>query len=68
MARPQKYKDVARFLRGAGWKMQRRGKGSHEVWVGPDGGRIVVPHHREVSAGIIGDIVRKVPGAPDNWK
>ncbi|MCF4006138.1 type II toxin-antitoxin system HicA family toxin [Corynebacterium uropygiale] len=68
MAKPQKYKTVVKFLRSMGWTLQRQGKGSHEVWAGPDGGRLVIPHHREISAGVVADIIKKVPNTPKNWK
>ncbi|WP_410171086.1 type II toxin-antitoxin system HicA family toxin [Corynebacterium marambiense] len=68
MVKPQSYKTVASFLRSAGWSIHRQGKGSHEVWTGPEGGRLIVPHHRELSAGVVADIIKKVPDTPHNWK
>ncbi|MFE1514044.1 type II toxin-antitoxin system HicA family toxin [Corynebacterium bovis] len=67
MPKPQKYTDVARFLRRSGWAILRTGKGSHEVWHnGHD--KLIIPHHREVSAGIIKQISDTIPTTPDSWR
>jgi len=34
MTKPQKYRDVARFLANHGWVLKRQ-RGSHEMW-GPE--------------------------------
>ncbi len=34
---PPTYRDVRRTLRAAGW-IRARQRGSHEIWVSPDGG------------------------------
>lgn len=40
------YRDVARKLRLAGFILKRQAKGSHEIWVQPESGRMIsVPHH-----------------------
>ncbi|WP_349775205.1 type II toxin-antitoxin system HicA family toxin [Curtobacterium sp. MCBD17_003] len=41
--KPQKDRDVARFLREHGWVIARQGKGSHEVWRNPAGSVILLP-------------------------
>lgn len=68
MAEPQKYKDVARFLRSQGWSVARQGKGSHEIWAGSNGGRISIPRHGTVSAGIVKQIIDAFPDTPSSWK
>lgn len=69
MPKEVKYRDVAKFLRGAGWEILRR-RGSHEYWAGPRGeGRLsIVAHGGKVSPGIVGQIIGTVPGAPSTWK
>lgn len=69
MPKPQKYRDVVRFLRGQGWVLLRQAKGSHEIWSDPvAGSKLSIPVHKEVSAGIVGQIVREIPGAPKSWR
>lgn len=69
MPKPQKYRDVAKFLRSQGWVVLRQGKGSHEIWGNPKDLRmmITIPRH-EVSAGIVRQIIAAFPDAPSNWR
>lgn len=67
MVKPQKYRDVARFLRSQGWRHVRT-KGSHEMWEGPDGEKQSIPRHSQVSAGVVRQIIERLPGTPANWK
>jgi predicted RNA binding protein YcfA (HicA-like mRNA interferase family) len=69
VTKPQKYRDVAKFLRSQGWQRLRDGKGSHEWWGDPDGkGRISIPAHGEVSAGVVRQIVAVFPATPPSWR
>lgn len=69
MTRPQKYKDVIKALQARGWVFLRDGKGSHEIWGLPDeSAKHSIPRHREISAGVIGDLVKKLDNPPTNWK
>ncbi|WP_141897219.1 type II toxin-antitoxin system HicA family toxin [Paramicrobacterium agarici] len=69
MPKPQKYRDVARFLRSRGWQKRRSGKGSHEIWEDTDShGVISIPRHGEVSAGIVRQIMNVVPDPPEKWR
>ena len=36
------YREIARLLTDAGWRMAPGGRGSHEKWVNPDTGRVVI--------------------------
>ena len=58
----KKYRDVTKALRRAGWTRERS-KGSHEVWVHPDGRHVVVPGgghaNREVPVGTLATIRRE---------
>ena len=58
---PKKFRDVKRVLRAAGWSLDRV-KGSHELWVHPDGRRVVIPaggkDNREVPSGTLASIHR----------
>lgn len=69
MAKEVKYRDVAKFLRGAGWEILRQ-RGSHEYWAGPQGkGRLsIVTHGGKVSPGVVGQVIETVPGTPSTWK
>ena len=72
MPRPQKYRDVVRVLRANGWVLLRSGKGSHELW-GLPGGSVyeAVSNHgpgAEISAGVIGKLIRKLPQTPRSWR
>lgn len=69
MPKPQRYRDVTKFLRSRGWVLLRQAKGSHEMW-GPEDGTmgISIPAHKEVSAGVIRQIIAEFPDAPQNWK
>jgi predicted RNA binding protein YcfA (HicA-like mRNA interferase family) len=70
MPKPQKYREVAAFLRSKGWKLLRQGKGSHEFWgLAESGSRLSLPRHRSVSAGIVKQIVELYPDeVPTGWK
>ena len=66
--KPQKYRDVVAVLRAQGWVLLRTAKSSHEVWGLPDGSaRTVVPHHRQVSAGVVRQIAAHLTQGPDEW-
>ncbi|MFB9647450.1 type II toxin-antitoxin system HicA family toxin [Curtobacterium pusillum] len=55
------------FLRHRGWWVGRV-RGSHEVWCGPGGGRLVLPRHRELSPGVVRQVLAVFPDAPDGWR
>lgn len=62
MPRPQKYRDVIKVVKA-------KGKGSHEIWGLPDESRAhSIPHHQEVSAGIVGDLIKKLRDVPQGWR
>jgi predicted RNA binding protein YcfA (HicA-like mRNA interferase family) len=69
MPKPQKYRDVTKFLRSRGWVFLRQGKGSHEIW-GPEDGHmsISIPAHKEVSSGVVKEIINAFQDAPQSWK
>ena len=65
----QKYRDVVVVLKRQGWVLLRTGKGSHEVWGPPDGpGKVTIPHHSEVSAGVLRQVVKQLPEIPESWR
>ncbi|WP_461514993.1 type II toxin-antitoxin system HicA family toxin [Rathayibacter agropyri] len=69
MPKPQKYRDVVKVLRASGWVVLRQGKGSHELWGLPDQSvRETIAHHDEVSAGVIRQLMRKLPAVPQEWR
>ncbi len=55
------YRDVARRLRRLGWKFDRPGPGSHEVWRHAATGRkVTLPHHsRGIAEGTLRAILRE---------
>lgn len=68
MPKPQKYRDVIKFIKKQGWVFLRQGKGSHEIWGLPDESVWhSIPHH-EVGGFVLGDLMKKLPSAPENWK
>ncbi|TFB89383.1 type II toxin-antitoxin system HicA family toxin [Cryobacterium sp. TMT1-3] len=69
MPRAQKYRDVVRFLRSQGWVLLRQGKGSHELWGLPDESvKESIPAHGDVSAGVVGQLMKKLPAFPPSWR
>jgi predicted RNA binding protein YcfA (HicA-like mRNA interferase family) len=56
-----KYREVARRLRSFGYKFNRQGAGSHEVWRHENTGLVViVPHHtRDMPEGTLRSILRE---------
>lgn len=69
MPKPQKYRDVIKVLKANGWVILRQGKGSHEIWGLPNGSQAhSIPHHQEVSAGVVGDLIKKLRDVPRNWR
>lgn len=57
-----KYRDVERALTQAGWTRVRMGKGSHEVWVSPEGVQVTLAsggkRNRQVPVGTLANIRR----------
>jgi len=45
--RELRYREVTKRLRKLGFRFYRQGKGSHELWVRDDDGKVIpVPHHK----------------------
>ncbi|MFJ4109791.1 type II toxin-antitoxin system HicA family toxin [Oerskovia enterophila] len=56
-------------LKANGWVLLRDGKGSHDLWGLPDESqKASIPRHGEVSAGIVGQLIKKLDQAPQNWR
>jgi predicted RNA binding protein YcfA (HicA-like mRNA interferase family) len=69
VTKPQKYRDVTKFLRSQGWILIRPGKGSHQVWGTADGTMTIsIPGHKEVSAQVVKQIIDAFPNTPSSWK
>ncbi len=64
-----KNRDIAKALRSNGCtEKPRRGGGSHVNWHCPCGKHIAtVPVHRDVSAGVVGDTIKKLECLPEGW-
>ena len=70
LMKPQKTRDVLRYLKSIGWVRLRGGQGSHEIWGLPDGSiRAVIPAgHREISAGVLMQLKRAGVDVPTQWQ
>ena len=68
MTKPQKYRDVARFLAKQGWELKRQ-RGSHEMWGPQDGNQTfpVVQHRGEVSSGVVRQLQQIFTNTPKDW-
>ena len=68
--KPQKTKDVLKYLRGLGWVYLRDGQGSHEIWGLPDGSvKATIPAgHREVSPGVLAQLKGAGVPIPREWR
>lgn len=68
MTRPQKYRDVVRFLRSRGWEFKRQ-RGSHEIWGPADGGQTfpIVQHAGQVSPGVVRQLQSVFTDTPSEW-
>lgn len=67
MVAGMKYRDIAKALvaNGCTW---RDGKGSHVMWYCPCGQHSVpVQVHREVSNGVVHDVISKLKCLPKGW-
>jgi predicted RNA binding protein YcfA (HicA-like mRNA interferase family) len=54
--------EVARILKKAGWIETGRGKGSHRVFVSPDGKKVATvpkPKGKDIAKGTLGEIRRQ---------
>lgn len=67
VAKPMKYRDVEAALLAEGCT-RRQGKGDHEKRYCPCGEHMaVVTKPGDVSAGIVGDTIRKLTCLPEGW-
>lgn len=69
MVNEVKYREIERFLTDAGWTVIRQ-TGSHIQWKGPNGkGRLQIPPHGGVvSKGVVRQIIKAIPDAPEEWR
>ncbi|WP_286310861.1 type II toxin-antitoxin system HicA family toxin [Agromyces mangrovi Wang et al. 2018] len=70
MPKPQKIRDVMKVVKANGWVKLRDGKGSYELWGLPDGSvkESIPVGHREVSAGVVAQLMKKLPTTPSSWR
>jgi predicted RNA binding protein YcfA (HicA-like mRNA interferase family) len=64
-----RYREVAEKLRALGWRFDRAGAGSHEVWRSArDGRKVTLPHHtKEIAEGTLRAILREAGIAPEDF-
>ncbi|WP_445996800.1 type II toxin-antitoxin system HicA family toxin [Okibacterium fritillariae] len=68
MTKEVKQREVERFLRRAGWRLVRV-RGGHSVWSSGDGRlTLAIPRHGVVSPGVVRQIIKVVPNAPESWR
>ncbi|HEY0260394.1 MAG TPA: type II toxin-antitoxin system HicA family toxin [Lacisediminihabitans sp.] len=68
MTKPQRYRDVTKFLKSKGWVFKRQ-RGSHEIWGPEETNQIfsLVAHKGEVSPGVIRQLQELFPDTPHEW-
>ncbi|QNE45457.1 type II toxin-antitoxin system HicA family toxin (plasmid) [Frigoribacterium sp. NBH87] len=68
--KPQKTRDVVKFLRSIGWVYLRDAPGSHEIWGLPDESvKLSIPTgHKEVSPAILSKLEKRGVTVPKGWK
>lgn len=66
--RPMKRVLVERALRRAGCRKLREGA-EHTLWHCDcgQGHKTAVPRHREISAGVVGNMIKDMPCRPEGW-
>jgi hypothetical protein len=63
-----KRRDLERLLRAVGCSKKLPDKGPHTKWICPCGRHSVpVPRHREISPGVVDDVVAKLLCLPEGW-
>lgn len=67
MVKEVKQREVERFLEASGWKLART-TGGHNVWKSPDGSQtLAIPRHGTVTKGVVRQVIKAQPGAPESW-
>lgn len=68
MTKPQKYRDVSKFLRAQGWEHIRT-RGSHHIWSSEDRTMTIsIPVHGDtVKVGIVRQVQNAFNNTPSNW-
>jgi hypothetical protein len=67
MPKPMKYREIRKALVAARCS-NRNAKGDHEVWYCPCGKHMaVVVTARVVSAGVVGDMIKKLACLEEGW-
>jgi predicted RNA binding protein YcfA (HicA-like mRNA interferase family) len=67
MVEEVKQREVERFLEPNGWALIRT-RGGHNVWKSRDGSQILaIPRHGMVTKGVVRQVIKAQPCAPDSW-
>jgi predicted RNA binding protein YcfA (HicA-like mRNA interferase family) len=53
------YRDLVSMLRANGWQLQRKAKGSHEIWINPATGRAVTVPRTTKSRHTANDVLKQ---------
>jgi predicted RNA binding protein YcfA (HicA-like mRNA interferase family) len=67
VVREVRQREVEAVLRANGWVLLRN-KGGHNVWKAADGDTLAIPTHGIVSPGVVRQVIKKVPKAPEKWR
>ena len=67
--KPLKYRDVIKKARKAGFTFRRNTGGTHEIWWNEKEKKTcVIPHHHEVKAGTLRNIIKQMGLTEDEFK
>lgn len=64
------YQDIVKRLKKLGFRFYRQGKGSHELWVRDNDGKVIpVPHHRgkNIRKGTVKAIINEIGLSVDEF-
>ena len=67
--KPLKYRDIIKKARKAGFTFRRNTGGTHEIWWNEKEKKTcVIPHHHEVKAGTLRNIIKQMGLTEDEFK
>ena len=62
-----KQREIEQFLARSGWVLLRSSR--HNIWGSPDGkDTIAIPRHGVVKAGVVRQVIERVPDTPASWR
>jgi len=64
------YQDIIKRIKKFGFRFYRQGKGSHELWVRDEDGKVIpVPHHKgkSIRKGMVKAIIKEIGVTVDKF-